>query len=977
MSQKQLLNLKPTELEKQLNGIVPKNANLNVGERSSKNNKANSKQLSLRVSKNNSKSASKSHSKAQSSDEDDSDNSSSDDQTSSKSSDSSDDSSKVSSSKNKKNRTKSKSKSASPKRGANNKRKSSDNTSSHLDNDQNEEDEEEEEELVKFNMNFTQLNDYLNNIIKVINQHAKLLNTLNNEIQLRTTEGQIGEIFSLIATGLPYDQLIKKLGGQAPGRRGSVMKLLGDATLLPAGISIMGDRLTSSVQSLGGAHQKQPSTDEMSFGIANQKLPSKSQMQILEGTERFLRATEMIGKYLVDLKEYSHQNDCALLRMQSDIDSRLTKNEFIAVSREKRKKLKNKLRNALENQETKVQSIDQKLSQQMQEFTKKLSDVELNTYWKIKDYEDLLAQRVSETYMKDFVKGECNKLQRDYKDHIEKEQTITIKRVESLELDVRKVKDVIGAQIGELQKGTDTFTAVFEQEREANEKRVDDLRSQLQSRIIQIEQNDNQVQQKLTQFEKKLAFIEKMSQDNKFAASKQPMTMDFIDLEKYDELKSMNDKLQKKLQKMSKNLKKSSENSKQQIEGLQNEIARKAEKDSLIQNQQKFFDNLTQMENETDASITKLVGEELKKLGEQISSNNKIIEKKIQKVYTDLDVEKLSKQIEKKVNKEEIQEKFTGWDGKINLVDKSAKNLQSTVQRLESFTENLALAIRNLENQTHKVASNLNGGSALQKQQTSNFGNDLSQPNLLRSPTRYQSQTQVLEVPQQPMLQNVHSMSVYDQTKLDFPSPIDQLRGRAVYGNNQQDIPKSINSINSQFNSRHSNVQNRPQSSGVVNKSNSYNQSNNSHNNSFVRTNPKPSMSGLVSNSNNNVSGIMANAKMSHHNPYTSQQSGLRPQTQDSGLRISGGGNIASKTSFTGINNNNSASQVIKGGPLNKLLNLSNGAAGELSQATGVTSNKAKLNLIKSKHSGFMLANQDENSGMPQIERVFRQANND
>lgn len=86
----------------------------------------------------------------------------------------------------------------------------------------------------------------------------------------------------------------------------------------------------------------------------------------------------------------------------------------------------------------------------MEEFKKKLSDIELNTYWKIKDYEDLLAQRVSETYMKDFVRGEFNKLQREYRDHIEQETNVLIKKIDNVEIDVRKVKDVIGVQIGEL-----------------------------------------------------------------------------------------------------------------------------------------------------------------------------------------------------------------------------------------------------------------------------------------------------------------------------------------------------------------------------------------------------------------------------------------------------------------------------------------------------------------------------------------------
>ena len=89
------------------------------------------------------------------------------------------------------------------------------------------------------------------------------------------------------------------------------------------------------------------------------------------------------------------------------------------------------------------------------------------------------------------------------------------------------------------------------------------------------------------------------------------------------------------------------------------------------------------MENETDASISKLVGEELRKLGEQISQNNKVIEKKIAKIYTDLDIEKVTKLLEKKMDKDEFKDKFNGWDGKINQGQNTAKNLQNTVQRLE------------------------------------------------------------------------------------------------------------------------------------------------------------------------------------------------------------------------------------------------------------------------------------------------------
>ena len=38
------------------------------------------------------------------------------------------------------------------------------------------------------------------------------------------------------------------------------------------------------------------------------------------------------------------------------------------------------------------------------------------------------------------------------------------------------------------------------------------------------------------------------------------------------------------------------------------------------------------MENETDENITKVVGDELKKLGEQISTQSKVIDKKMAKL---------------------------------------------------------------------------------------------------------------------------------------------------------------------------------------------------------------------------------------------------------------------------------------------------------------------------------------------------------
>ena len=91
-------------------------------------------------------------------------------------------------------------------------------------------------------MDLSQLKDYLDTIIIALNQHAKLIKTLNNEIMVRTTEKQMADLFVLISAGLPYESLVKKIGGVPPARRGSIVKLLGDSSLIPnnAGVTIIG-----------------------------------------------------------------------------------------------------------------------------------------------------------------------------------------------------------------------------------------------------------------------------------------------------------------------------------------------------------------------------------------------------------------------------------------------------------------------------------------------------------------------------------------------------------------------------------------------------------------------------------------------------------------------------------------------------------------------------------------------------------------
>lgn len=79
-----------------------------------------------------------------------------------------------------------------------------------------------------------------------------------------------------------------------------------------------------------------------------------------------------------------------------------------------------------------------------------MQEVELNTYWKIKDYEELLKQRVSETYMKEFVRGEVNKNIRDQGKQFEDGVGALEKRIQKAEFEMSKVKDSISVQVESL-----------------------------------------------------------------------------------------------------------------------------------------------------------------------------------------------------------------------------------------------------------------------------------------------------------------------------------------------------------------------------------------------------------------------------------------------------------------------------------------------------------------------------------------------
>jgi len=54
----------------------------------------------------------------------------------------------------------------------------------------------------------SELSDYLDNIIQVINQHAKLLDKVSEELDQRPKANTIGELFSILSHAYPYERTL-------------------------------------------------------------------------------------------------------------------------------------------------------------------------------------------------------------------------------------------------------------------------------------------------------------------------------------------------------------------------------------------------------------------------------------------------------------------------------------------------------------------------------------------------------------------------------------------------------------------------------------------------------------------------------------------------------------------------------------------------------------------------------------------------
>ena len=176
----------------------------------------------------------------------------------------------------------------------------------------------DDNELVKLGVDMSQLSDYMDNIVKVVNQHAKLLDKVSEELDLRPHSTNVGELFAVLTQGFPYEKLLKQLGFSShPPRTAKVIETLTKHKV----------QLNSQLH----AQQDQPVTE------------------MFEGMERFLKIVELLGKSSVEAKEFQQSAEARFERIEEAIRKNVLKVDFESQMHNLKSELTNTITHSIDD----------------------------------------------------------------------------------------------------------------------------------------------------------------------------------------------------------------------------------------------------------------------------------------------------------------------------------------------------------------------------------------------------------------------------------------------------------------------------------------------------------------------------------------------------------------------------------------------------------------------------------------------------
>lgn len=223
--------------------------------------------------------------------------------------------------------------------------------------------------LVTFDLNLNNLQDYLNRISTLINTHSLHIQSLTEEIESKISLSEGFDILESIALSIP-----KEIGGRNP--RNNDLK----------------DGISAASSGIQGICDKVTEFDDF------QKTTQKK-LKELEGN--------------LSLKLSSEKFDIEKEYLEEKIQEKVNRDAFVKK---------------ISLVEAMVKNTEDKFNNTTGELGKKISDLEVNTQWKIRDCENLLKTRVNDKYVWDAI----NTIEQKMKKELEIINANKIKKQRSL-----------------------------------------------------------------------------------------------------------------------------------------------------------------------------------------------------------------------------------------------------------------------------------------------------------------------------------------------------------------------------------------------------------------------------------------------------------------------------------------------------------------------------------------------------------------
>ena len=82
---------------------------------------------------------------------------------------------------------------------------------------------------------------------------------------------------------------------------------------------------------------------------------------------------------------------------------------------------------------------------------------------------------------------------------------------------------------------------------------------------------------------------------------------------------------------------------------------------------------MAKVETQTGDSLSKLVEDELRKLHDKIDASTKTVDKRFKKLASDIDIDKVWRQIDKKISREDASQRFSGLEQRMSKLETQSK----------------------------------------------------------------------------------------------------------------------------------------------------------------------------------------------------------------------------------------------------------------------------------------------------------------